>query len=189
MLKHFLIAAPLCLSLIACAETPNKSPTALHANTDWKSMTYRDWDKTLHISNKCPAKFDGHNERFVSIRELNDSTSILAISCELGAYQDGNRLYILKNGEASAVFPVLPRIDENWHLEKQEVVWGNQYKDGDYLVLENWFAGSGECGYRAFYSISNVITQKSPKPEKVYGDEDCGDGVFLDDWPLLENLK
>lgn len=187
MRKILFLTFSLGLSLVACAENTNK-PLTTSTTTDWKTMTYEKWDKMLHISNKCPAKFDGHEQRFVSVRELNDSTSFLAISCELGAYQDGNRLYILKDGKASAFSPMLPG-DETWDLEQKQIVWGHQYKEGNYLVLENRWAGSGECGYRAFYAISDVITQKSPIPEKVYGDENCGDGVFLDDWPLLENLK
>ena len=189
----FLTAITLSLSLTACAESPpNKS---LHSTVDpatsygWNGMTYSDWEKMLQISKKCTAKYDGNDKRFINIRKLNDSTSILAISCELGAYQDGNRLYLLKDDKALPLIPELPKSEESWHLEKQEIVWGNQYTEGNHLVLENWFAGSGECGYRAFYSIADVISQKSPKPEKVYGDANCQDGVFLDDWPLLEKLK
>ncbi len=189
MLKHLLIAAPFCFSLVACAENPKTVSIKTAAAVNWEDMTFDDWNKMLGVSKKCPAKFDGHQERFVNIRELTDSISILAISCELGAYQDGKRLYILKDGSATPLFPVLPKYEENWRLETQEIAWGGRYTEGNHLVLENRWAGSGECGYRAYYAIADVITQKSPKPEKVYGDEDCGDGVFLDDWPLLENLK
>lgn len=193
MSNTLLMAAGLSLSLVACAETPKEVPSAptsaAPTSIDWAGMSYGEWDKMLHISKKCPAKFDGHAERFISIRKLNESASILAISCELGAYQDGNRLYLLKGGKASPVFPVLPKSYEDWHLETQEIVWGNQYVEGEHLVLENWFAGSGECGYRALYLIADVIAQQSPTPAKVFGDINCQDETFVDDWPLIQDFK
>ena len=143
----------------------------------------------LNFADKCPAKFDGNLKRFVNIRQLNDSVSLLAISCELGAYQDGKLLYLLQSDNASPLVPTLPKFEAQWSLETQQIVWGNRYVEGSYLVLENWYAGSGECGYRAFYSIADVIAQPSPKPAKVFGESNCEDGIYVDDWPLIDSFK
>lgn len=193
MRNTFLLASGLSLSLVACAQAPKEvqtTPASVPpASIDWAALNYGDWDQLLRLSAKCPAKFDGHPERFINIRKLNDSASILAISCELGAYQDGKRLYLLEDGKASPLFPVLPQYDEDWRLGVKEVVWGSRYTEGEYLVLENRFAGSGECGYRALYLISDVVTQQSPKPAKVFGDANCEDETFVDDWPLIKDFK
>lgn len=188
-----LITLSLFLSLSACAEnSPNKSSekqTNPIAAQNWSAMSYADWNRKLNISDKCPAKFDGNSKRFVNIRALNDSASLLAISCELGAYQDGKLLYLLQTDKASPLSFVLPTFEKRWSLEKQTIAWGNRYVEGDYLVLENWYAGSGECGYRAFYHITDLIASLSPRPKKVYGDPNCEDGVYVDDWPLITDLK
>lgn len=190
---RFLSTLSACISLAACAEATStavqeKREITISKN-NWSAMSYADWDRMLKVTDKCPAKFDGSMKRFVNIRELNDSTSLLAISCELGAYQDGKLLYLLHSDKASPFTPVLPTFESKWSLGKQTIVWGNRYTEGGYLVLENWYAGSGECGYRAFYPIVNVITQPSPQPEKVFGDSNCEDGVYVDDWPLVESFK
>lgn len=188
-----LIVLGACFSLAACAESPSKSPTEKQqestATHNWSDMSYTDWNRMLNFSDKCPAKFDGNTKRFLNIRVLNNSTSLLAISCELGAYQDGKLLYLLHTDKISPLSPTLPKFEIHWDLEKQTIVWGNRYVEGNFLVLENWYAGSGECGYRAFYSIADVITHSSPKPEKVFGDSNCEDGVYVDDWPQIDKFN
>lgn len=190
---RFLIALSAFISLVSCAQVapgkPSEKQTTSTPKKNWGAMSYADWNSMLKFTDKCPAKFDGNMKRFVNIRTLNNSASLLAISCELGAYQDGKLLYLLQSDNATQFIPVLPKFETKWSLEKQAIAWGNRYTEGDYLVLENWYAGSGECGYRAFYPIADVITQPSPRPEKVFGDSNCEDGVYVDDWPLIENLK
>lgn len=188
-----LIALSVCISLAACAESTPKALQAIQqepiSTYNWGAMSYADWNRTLKITDQCPAKFDGNEKRFVNIRPLNDIASLLAISCELGAYQDGKLLYILHTDQISPLSPVLPKFEMNWSLETQTIVWGNRYVEGSFLVLENWYAGSGECGYRALYPIADVITQPSPKPQKVFGDSNCEDGTYVDDWPLIDKFN
>lgn len=189
----YLVALSTCISLAACAQvtsnTHSEKQVPLSSKHDWSAMSYADWNNMLKFSEKCPAKFDGDMKRFVNIRALEKSASLLAISCELGAYQDGKLLYVLQSDSVSPIEPVLPNFEAKWSLKKQKIVWGNRYTENSYLVLENWYAGSGECGYRAFYSIASVIAQPSPEPEMVFGDSNCEDGVYIDDWPRIESFN
>lgn len=192
MFRSF-IALSAWLSLAACAENPKKMPLEKQqepaTTQNWSAMSYADWNRTLNFSEKCPAKFDGNAKRFVNVRALTDSVSLLAVSCELGAYQDGKLLYLLHAEKISPLTPVLPKFETHWSWATQKVVWGNRYVEGDFLVLENWYAGSGECGYRALYAISDVISQSSPKPSKVFGDTNCEDGIYIDDWPQIDKFN
>lgn len=192
MFKSF-IALNAWLSLAACAESPKKMSLEKQqepaTTQNWSAMSYADWNRRLNFSEKCPAKFDGNAKRFVNVRALTDSVSLLAVSCELGVYQDGKLLYLLHAEKISPLTPVLPKFETHWSWATQKVVWGNRYVEGGFLVLENWYAGSGECGYRALYTIADVISQSSPKPSKVFGDTNCEDGIYIDDWPQIDKFN
>lgn len=193
MFKLAMTTLGICLSLMACAEdkknTTQKENKSKPINVSWENKSYKDWDSILHFSDKCPAKFDGNKDRFINIRPLNQEASLLAVSCELGAYQDGKLLYVLQAKGITSLEPTLPKFEDTWGLIKENIAWGNRYVEDDHLVLENWYSGSGECGYRAYYPISAVITQKSPIPDKVFGDVNCEDGIYLDDWPQILDLN
>lgn len=189
MFKNLVLLVTALISTVACADTANKSldPAAKHPpSTQSEERSYDEWKRALGINDKsCSATFDGNAKRFVSLLRLTNDAQLLALTCELGAYQDGKRLYILRDESTTPLTPVLPAFEKTWVFSKQEIVWGGRYVEDDYLVLENWYAGSGECGYRALYLIEQVINEPSPQPQKVFGDANCEDGVFIDDWPVI----
>lgn len=189
MFKNLPLLVTALISIVACADTATKSVDAAAKSLRSKQSeerSYDEWRRALGINDKnCSATFDGNTKRFVSLLRLTNDAQLLALTCELGAYQDGKRLYILRGERTTPLTPVLPAFEKTWGFSKHEVVWGGRYIEGDYLVLENWYAGSGECGYRALYSIEQVINEPSPQPQKVFGDANCEDGIFIDDWPAI----
>src|SRR5690606_10184749 len=118
MFKNLPILMTALISIVACADTANKSldPAAKHPQSiQSEERSYDGWKRTIGINDKnCSATFDGNAKRFVSLLRLTNDAQLLALTCELGAYQDGKRLYILRGESTTPVTPVLPAFEKTW---------------------------------------------------------------------------
>ncbi len=190
MPKIYFLACLLLLPISACNAKKVKEE-GLTAPSNWKVIPYSDWNKLLDIENQCLAKFDGNQKRFVNLRVLDSKHTLVSITCEMGAYQDAKKLFVVNHDAPYTLQQLklnLPTYDETWSMIEKDSVWGGRYVEGKNLVIENRFAGSGQCGYMAYYSIEQILQGGMVKPIKVHGDADCENEVYLDDWPQIKGL-
>ncbi len=156
---------------------------------NWKQLSYQGWIKLLAIT-ECPARYDGNEERFKSFVDLSENDSLLLITCDLGAYQDA--YYIFKLDQLSQSITALsfnlPSDDDVLKLDVKKLVWGAVYlsDSGGKLELLHLSSGSGMCGFLAYYSFADLQADEAINPEKIFGDEDCYNGISVEQWPEIK---
>ncbi|WP_347330345.1 DUF1176 domain-containing protein [Marinimicrobium locisalis] len=192
----------------ACAgneKTPvQPEKTALTAGTDsassssgtsaqtlperWEALTHSEWLDVLDIAS-CEAENQGSEARRKNWVRLDANTQLLLLTCALGAYQDAFHVYTV-DAEDKTVAPVmltLPK-DEDGSEEGGTLIRGTLYKgdQGNVVELLHLSAATGACGWRALYSIDDVKRGGLVKPEQAFGDDDCYNGVTVENWPRME---
>ncbi len=165
------------------AEAPLKS-----LPENWQQFSYQQWIQKLDIS-ECSAKYDGHEERFRSIVNLSDKTILLLISCDLGAYQDAYYVYRLEQ-TSQRILQLsfnLP-LDDKFKLGVTKLIWGTIYlsDSGSSLELLHLSSASGMCGYRAIFSLPHLLSTEAINPSMIFADEDCYNGISVEQWPEIE---
>lgn len=153
----------------------------------WEELTHNQWLDTLNISS-CEAKDQGSESRRKNWIRLDDGTSLLLITCGLGAYQDAFHVYAVNTGVKTVKPVMLQAPQAEGESETGNVVRGSLYKSeqDETLELLHLSAATGACGWRALYPIEEVKRGGSVEPETLFGDEDCYNGVTVNDWPLVE---
>lgn len=181
------------IAIEVAASGPTSSGDVLKAEVpviplpkNWKQLSYQNWIKQLAII-ECPARYDGDEERFKSFVDLSDNDSLLLITCDLGAYQDA--YYIFKLDQLSQSITAflfnLPSDNDVFKLEVKKLVWGTIYQSdsGKGLEILHLSSGSGMCGYRAYFPLEDLMVGEAINPSKVFADEDCYNGISVEQWP------
>lgn len=153
----------------------------------WKALTHSEWLDALDIAS-CEAENQGSEARRKNWVRLDDSSQLLLLTCGFGAYQDAFHVYTV-NVEDKAVIPVTLQSPHGEGDSKGgTLVRGTLYRgdQGDVVELLYLSAATGACGWRALYPLDDVKRGGLVKPEKAFGDDDCYNGVTVDDWPEIE---
>lgn len=165
----------------------NSSSSELALPEEWEELTHADWLEYLDVG-RCDARSEDNEARLKSWLHLDERARLLTLTCELGAYQDAFHVYII-DSVAHTVGPVtLERPRENDKSGEGKVVRGALYKSDEEGIIELLYlsAATGACGWRALYPIEDVKKGGVIKAAALFGDEDCYNGVTVNDWPALE---
>lgn len=203
---QYLFTLLLTLSFYACAENGEplapeddsanaepelESSTSANSAQDlpdrWDSLSHNEWLDILSISN-CDADDQANESRRKNWIPLDDNTHLLLLTCELGAYQDAFHVYAV-NTDLNTVDPVVLQSSQRAGETKEgDLVRGTLYKgdQGDVVEFLHLSAATGACGWRALYPIEEVKLGGSVDPKAIFGDEDCYNGVTVDDWPAID---
>lgn len=154
----------------------------------WESFTHSEWLDALDIAS-CEAESQGSEARRKNWVQLDDSTQLLLLTCGLGAYQDAFHVYAV-NAEDKTVVPVtlrMPRAESE--AGNASFVRGSLYKGDQDDVVELLYlsAATGSCGWRALYPVDEVKRGGPVEPKALFGDEDCYNGVTVENWPRIES--
>jgi len=175
----------------AKTESELESSTSANSAQDlpdrWKSLSHNEWLEILSISS-CDAEDQANESRRKNWIPLDDNTQLLLLTCELGAYQDAFHVYAV-NTDLNTVDPVALQSSQRAGEAKEgDLVRGTLYKgeQGDVLELLHLSAATGACGWRALYPVEEVKLGGSVDPKAIFGDEDCYNGVTVDDWSAID---
>ena len=144
----------------------------------------------------CETFEQDHAERYIRVFTFNKQDQLLALACDLGAYQDAYRLYYMsQKGSHFLAQPITllqPSFEQSWSLQEDQILRGSiEVKPGTHeLSSLRLFSAAGTCGYRVSYIIKPPLSGKPIKPTYLSADNDCENGVLVDQWPTitLDNL-
>lgn len=179
------------------AEEIKKEPIAANTNSEsqvlpknWINFSSADWRANLGLSFQCRNLDQENEQRLKNTIPISQDSFLLLLTCELGAYQDAQFVYLVNSKHQTLkelVFEI-PEYTDTWHFSSNKLVWGAVYKDPVSEVLEviNLSAATGICGYVAYYKISDLLNSNPINLYKATGDDDCYNGVTVEYWPLIK---
>ncbi|MEL0631266.1 hypothetical protein V6237_00680 [Pseudoalteromonas carrageenovora] len=168
-------------------------PTDLKLPLNFELLTQKELLNLLNKHNNCSIKDEHHNNRFVSIFKLSLGDKLLALACNTGAYQDSYLTYYI-NVSTNMVYPITwaepTFIDNNWKLKPTNLLTGSieVSEIGNELKSLRLYSAFGSCGYKVNYTIS-FPQLVNLKPNLIHADNDCGNGILVDEWPVISNSK
>lgn len=202
MIKTYTLFLSLVLFIISScsAEEIKKEPVAANTNSEsqvlpknWINFSSADWRDNLGLSSQCRNldQLDQEDEqRLKNTIPINQDSFLLLLTCELGAYQDAQFVYLVnsKHQTLKELIFEIPEYTDTWHFSSNKLVWGAVYKDPVSEVLEviNLSAATGMCGYVAYYKISDLLNSNPINLYKATGD-DCYIGVTVEYWPIIKS--
>ncbi|WP_138586377.1 hypothetical protein [Pseudoalteromonas sp. S558] len=168
-------------------------PTSLKLPLSFELLTQKKLLSLLNKNDNCSIKDEHHNNRFVSVFKLSSGDKLLALACNTGAYQDSYLTYYVKTSTNMA-YPITwsePTFIENkWELKPTNLLTGSIEisEIGNQLKSLRLYSAFGSCGYEVNYTISfpQLINLK---PSLIHADNDCGNGILVDEWPIIINVK
>ncbi|MEG3759694.1 hypothetical protein V5096_17260 [Pseudoalteromonas carrageenovora] len=166
-------------------------PTALKLPLNFELLTQKKLLGSLNKNDDCSIKDEHHNNRFVSVFKLSSGDKLLALACHSGAYQDSYLTYYI-NVSTNMAYPITWEeptfIDNKWKLKPTNLLTGSieVSEIGNQLKSLRLFSAFGSCGYEVNYTISfpQLINLK---PSLIHADNDCGNGILVDEWPIISN--
>jgi hypothetical protein len=174
---------------------PSKTqiPTGLKLPLNFELLTQKKLLNSLNKNDDCYIKDEHHNNRFVSVFKLSSGGELLALACQTGAYQDSYLTYYVKTSTNMA-YPITwsepTFIDNKWELKQTNLITGSieVSEIGNELKSLRLYSAFGSCGYKVNYTISfpQLINLK---PRLLHADNDCGNGILVDEWPIISNSK
>lgn len=168
-------------------------PTGLKLPLNFELLTQKKLLSSLNKNDSCSIKDEHHNNRFVSVFKLSSGDKLLALACNTGAYQDSYLTYYVKTSTNMA-YPITwsePTFIENkWELKPTNLLTGSIEisETGNQLKSLRLYSAFGSCGYEVNYTISfpQLINLK---PSSIHADNDCDNGILVDEWPIISNAK
>ncbi|KPV93074.1 hypothetical protein AN395_00200 [Pseudoalteromonas sp. P1-30] len=174
---------------------PSKTqiPTGLKLPLNFELLTQKKLLNSLNKNDDCYIKDEHHNNRFVSVFKLSSGGELLALACQTGAYQDSYLTYYVKTSTNMA-YPITwsepTFIDNKWELKQTNLITGSieVSEIGNELKSLRLYSAFGSCGYKVNYTISfpQLINLK---PRLLHADNDCGNGILVDEWPIISNSE
>lgn len=160
---------------------------------NFELLTQKKLLNSLNKIDSCSIKDEHHNNRFVSVFKLSSGDKLLALACNTGAYQDSYLTYYVKTSTNMA-YPITwsePTFIENkWELKPTNLLTGSIEisETGNQLKSLRLYSAFGSCGYKVNYTISypQLINLK---PSLINADNDCENGILVDEWPMIINAK
>jgi len=167
--------------------------TGLKLPLNFELLTQKKLLNLLNKHNNCSIKDEHHNKRFVSVFKLSSGDKLLALACNTGAYQDSYLTYYVKT-LTNMAYPITwsepTFIDNKWELKQTNLITGSieVSEIGNELKSLRLYSAFGSCGYKVNYTISfpQLINLK---PSLIHADNDCGNGILVDEWPIISNSK
>ena len=168
-------------------------PTGLKLPLNFELLTQKKLLGSLNKNDDCSIKDEHHNNRFVSVFKLSSGDKLLALACHSGAYQDSYLTYYI-NVSTNMAYPITWEeptfIDNKWKLKPTNLLTGSieVSEIGNQLKSLRLFSAFGSCGYEVNYTISfpQLINLK---PSLIHADNDCGNGILVDEWPIISNSE
>ncbi len=148
----------------------------------------------LGAGDRCREKTEQHKKRYVQFYNFDNQDQLLALACEIGAYQDHYlTFYLKKNNATYKAYPMswqLPVFNQKWLLEKNIKIGGKLQIESKNRTLTSLrlYSAFGSCGYQVNYDLSHLTNQntlESLTPVSLTADNDCENGVLVDDWPVV----
>ena len=160
---------------------------------NFELLTQKKLLNSLNKIDSCSIKDEHHNNRFISVFKLSSGDKLLALACNTGAYQDSYLTYYVKTSTNMA-YPITwsePTFIENkWELKPTNLLTGSIEisETGNQLKSLRLYSAFGSCGYKVNYTISypQLINLK---PSLINADNDCENGILVDEWPMIINAK
>ncbi|MDO6547141.1 hypothetical protein [Pseudoalteromonas carrageenovora] len=179
------------------ADIKNNKPLEVEVSTglklplNFELLTQKKLLGSLNKNDDCSIKDEHHNNRFVSVFKLSSGDKLLALACHSGAYQDSYLTYYI-NVSTNMAYPITWEeptfIDNKWKLKPTNLLTGSieVSEIGNQLKSLRLFSAFGSCGYEVNYTISfpQLINLK---PSLIHADNDCGNGILVDEWPIISN--
>jgi len=167
--------------------------TGLKLPLNFELLTQKKLLGSLNKNDDCSIKDEHHNNRFVSVFKLSSGDKLLALACHSGAYQDSYLTYYI-NVSTNMAYPITWEeptfIDNKWKLKPTNLLTGSieVSEIGNQLKSLRLFSAFGSCGYEVNYTISfpQLINLK---PSLIHADNDCGNGILVDEWPIISNSE
>ena len=164
--------------------------TGLKLPLNFELLTQKKLLNSLNKNDSCSIKDEHHDNRFVSVFKLSSGDKLLALACQTGSYQDSYLTYYVKTSTNMA-YPITwsePTFIENkWELKPTNLVTGSIEisEKGNQLKSLRLYSAFGSCGYKVNYTISypQLINLK---PSSIHADNDCGNGILVDEWPTIK---
>ncbi|MDO6462996.1 hypothetical protein [Pseudoalteromonas carrageenovora] len=179
------------------ADIKNNKPLEVEVSTglklplNFELLTQKKLLGSLNKNDDCSIKDEHHNNRFVSVFKLSSGDKLLSLACHSGAYQDSYLTYYI-NVSTNMAYPITWEeptfIDNKWKLKPTNLLTGSieVSEIGNQLKSLRLFSAFGSCGYEVNYTISfpQLINLK---PSLIHADNDCGNGILVDEWPIISN--
>ena len=180
--KRWLVVALLLLpaGLLADAEsTPIIDPASLQAPAPSSDIPRTTWRERLQWPDSCEANFsDVTGWGGVYLYPIDDATYLVAVDCDIWAYQSLQRVYRveLRDGR-EIVIPLRFVVAEEGgtarapELVQREEITGNLLTEPPRgrLILHRRYSGFGDCGTYAVYDM----TQGAPVLIELRAQTDC----------------
>ncbi|WP_131692521.1 MULTISPECIES: hypothetical protein [Pseudoalteromonas] len=168
-------------------------PTGLKLPLNFELLTQKKLLGSLNKNDDCSIKDEHHNNRFVSVFKLSSGDKLLALACNTGAYQDSYLTYYVKT-LTNMAYPITwsepTFIDNKWELKRTNLLTGSIEitEIGNELKSLRLYSAFGSCGYSVNYTISfpQLINLK---PNLINADNDCGNSLLVDKWPIISNAN
>lgn len=168
-------------------------PTGLKLPLNFEILTQTKLLSLLNKNENCSIKDEHHNNRFVSVFKLSSGDKLLALACHTGAYQDSYLTYYIKMSTNMA-YPITwaePTFShDKWELKTTNLFTGSIEisEIGNQLKSLRLYSAFGSCGYKVNYRISypQLI---NIKPSLINADNDCDNGILVDEWPTITNTN
>lgn len=157
---------------------------------NWEDLDHERWLRAVGIR-KCDAPGEASEQRLKSMIDLGEGIHLLTLTCEFGAYQDAFHVYSINPAKETVSRVVLEEPKTSGASEERKLIWGALYvgDDQESLELLNLSSAAGVCGWKALYPLGSVRNGGAIAASAVYADDDCYNGVTVDDWPVLEEEK
>ncbi|WP_197117170.1 hypothetical protein [Pseudoalteromonas sp. NZS11] len=164
--------------------------TGLKLPLNFELLTQKKLLNSLNKNDSCSIKDEHHDNRFVSVFKLSSGDKLLALACQTGAYQDSYLTYYVRTSTNMA-YPITwsePTFIENkWELKPTNLLTGSIEisEKGNQLKSLRLYSAFGSCGYKVNYTI--LFPQLiNLKPSSIHADNDCGNGILVDEWPTIK---
>ena len=157
----------------------------------WRKFTHSNMIDELKLRSKCRAYENEKHTRYIDIKKIDDSNELLILLCDPGAYQDAQMVYLLPRSDSKQKIKVVLinelKHDEAWKLLPSEKVRGSVQVDqkNNMFTVTRLYSGAATCGYVASYSFKDLQSQEYLSPISVKGDNDCFNGIRVDEWPVI----
>ena len=155
----------------------------------YSEFSQRELLEVFKITDECSVLNTDHKERFVLSFSLDGSNEILALACDLGAYQDSYLVYHIDKTtdkvRARAIHWLEPIFDGVWSLTANSKLTGSLEVDsvGSLIHSLRLFSARGTCGFQVSYALEKEIDNYLLRPVHLTADNDCENGVVVDQWP------
>lgn len=152
--------------------------------------------KLLHLveaTERCVLDTGERQKRFVrQVLLPQQNARLLALACDLGAYQDSYLVYFVRpNGEEFVAVQLtwsVPLFSGSWTREVSSRLVGSLEVDPSSNRLRSLrlYSAFGSCGYQVEYSLDSLELSLPASLLSVHADNDCNNGILVDEWPEIQ---